>query len=114
GVSLMQMDAGLDSGPIVARSTIELTGTETAPELETRLAEVAARLLTSSVERWLTGEIEPEPQDPSLVTQTRPLRREDGRLDPSKPALELERQIRAYQPWPGSFIEADGERLVVW
>jgi methionyl-tRNA formyltransferase len=114
GVSLMQMDAGLDSGPIAARSTMELTGTETAPELETRLAEVAARLLTSTLERWLAGEIEPEPQDPGLVTLTRPLRREDGRLVPSKPALELERQVRAYQPWPGSFIEADGERLVVW
>ena len=87
---------------------------ETAPELESRLADVAARLLTATLGRWLAGEIAPAPQDPSLVTLTRPLRREDGRLDPSKPALELERQVRAYQPWPGSFIETDGDRLVVW
>ncbi len=91
-----------------------MTGTETAPELEHRLADVAARLLTATLGGWLAGAIAPVPQDPSLVTLTRPLRREDGRLDPSKPALELERQVRAYQPWPGSFIEPDGERLVVW
>ena len=114
GVTLMQMDAGLDSGPIVAQSTTELTGTETAPELETRLADDAARLLTSTLARWLAGQIDPRPQDPSRVTLTRPLRREDGRLDPAKPALELARQVRAFQPWPGSFLEADGDRLVVW
>jgi methionyl-tRNA formyltransferase len=48
------------------------------------------------------------------VTLTRPLRREDGRLDPTKPAEELERQVRAYQPWPGSWLELGGQRLVVW
>ena len=56
----------------------------------------------------------PRPQPDDGATLTRPLRREDGRLDPARPAVELERQVRAYQPWPGSFVETDVGRLVVW
>jgi methionyl-tRNA formyltransferase len=62
----------------------------------------------------LRGEIVPRPQDPVGATTTRRLRREDGRLDPSRPAVELERQVRAYQPWPGSFVETATGRIGVW
>ena len=114
GVTLMQMDAGLDSGPIVAQREVELAGEEIAPELESRLSRVAAELLTATLGDWLAGLIHPRAQAADGVTMTKQLRREDGRLDPAKPAAELERQVRAYQPWPGSFIESDGDRLVVW
>src|SRR5438270_13862359 len=110
----MLMDSGLDTGPTVAQWNLALSGNETAPELEQALADVAARRLTASLELWLAGEIEPEPQEESNATITRPLRREDGRLDPSRTAAELERQVRAFQPWPGSFIETDDGRLIVW
>jgi methionyl-tRNA formyltransferase len=110
----MQMDAGLDSGPIVAQREVELAGEEIAPELESRLSRVAAELLTATLGDWLAGLIHPRAQAADGVTMTKQLRREDGRLDPAKPAAELERQVRAYQPWPGSFIESDGDRLVVW
>jgi len=112
GVTLMRMDRGLDTGPIVAVERVVLSGAETAPELESSLAEVAAGLLDRSLEPWLRGELEATPQPAEGATLTRPLRREDGRLDPSRPAAELERQVRAYLPWPGTFLE-DGERLVV-
>jgi methionyl-tRNA formyltransferase len=63
---------------------------------------------------WLDGSIEARPQPTSGVSLTRPLRRSDGWLDPARSAVELERQVRAYQPWPGAFLEHDGDRLKVW
>jgi len=114
GVSLMLMDAGLDSGPLIAQRRVPLTGRETAPDLERDLAGVAAELLDASLGPWLGGELVPRAQPEEGVTLTRPLRREDGRLDPTKSAAELERQVRAYQPWPGSFVETEVGRLIVW
>ncbi len=114
GVTLMCMDEGLDTGPIVARAELPLDGDETGPELEARLAAMGAELLVASLPAWLGGSLEAYPQADDGATLTRPLRREDGRLDPERPALELERQVRAYQPWPGTFLELGGERLKVW
>ncbi len=108
GVTLMRMDEGLDTGPIVAQRRVALSGDETAPLLEEQLAAIAAALLTDSLTAWLAGEIPATPQPAVGATLTRPLRREDGRLDPARTATDLERQVRAYQPWPGSFIELDG------
>ena len=113
GVTLMQMDAGLDTGPIVASERAILSGDETAPALEARLAIAAAGILARSLDPWLAGELETTPQPDDGASMTRPLRRADGRLDPRLPAVELERQVRAYLPWPGSFAETDGDRLVV-
>ncbi len=113
GVSLMRMDSGLDTGPLVAVERVSMAGDETAPALEARLAIIAAGLLARSLDAWLAGELEPEPQADDGATLSRPLRRRDGRIDPDIPALLLERQVRAHLPWPGSFIEIDGDRLVI-
>jgi methionyl-tRNA formyltransferase len=112
-VSLMRMDAGLDTGPLVAQVPMSLDGTERAPELEAHLAEMGAGLLARMLGPWLDGEAPTLPQGEAGVTLTRPLRREDGRLDPSRAAAELERLVRAYLPWPGTYLEIAGERLVV-
>ena len=114
GVTLMRMDAGLDSGPVIAVDRVPLTGDETTPELELRLATVAADLLARSIGPWLRGKLPARDQAKEGVTTTRPLRRDDGRLDPSLPAGELERQVRAYQPWPGSWLETPVGRIAVW
>ena len=113
GVSLMQMDAGLDTGPIVAMERAILAGDETSPALEARLAITAAGILARSLDPWLDGELVPTPQGDVGATLTRPLRRADGRLDPRRSAIELERQVRAYLPWPGTFAETNGDRVVV-
>jgi methionyl-tRNA formyltransferase len=113
GVSLIRMDEGLDSGPIVGQEGWPLDGTEIAPELEAEAARRGAILLVDVLEDWLRGALRAIPQDASGVTMTRPLRREDGRLDPSHPAIALERQVRALEPWPGSFIETPDGRLIV-
>ncbi len=113
GVTLMQMDSGLDTGPIVASERAILSGDETAPALEARLAIAAAGILARSLDPWLAGDLATTPQAEEGATLTRPLRRADGRLDPRLPAVMLERQVRAYLPWPGSFAETHGDRLVV-
>ena len=113
GVSLIRMDAGIDSGPIVATPRVALTGSEATPDLEVRLDTVAAGLLTRSIGPWLAGVLPARPQPDQGVSLTRPLRRADGELDPARPAVELERQVRAYQGWPGSFVETPAGRLTV-
>jgi len=114
GVTLFRMDSGLDTGPIVATERLLPDGTETAPVLETRLGGIAAGLLERSVGPWLRGEIEPRSQPADGATMTRLLRREDGRLDPALPAVRLERQVRAFQPWPGSYLDTAAGRVAVW
>ena len=114
GVTLIVMDAGIDTGPIVAARRWPLDGTETALDLERRAAAEGAALLRATLRPWLAGEIEPHPQDGAIATETRPLRRDDGRLDPARPVELLERQVRAFQPWPGSWVQTVVGRLVVW
>lgn len=114
GVTLMRMDGGLDTGPIVARRPVVVTGTETAPELQVTLERTAEALLNEQLGPWLRGELSAYPQPEDGATMTRPLRRADGRLDPTRPAVVLERQVRAYQPWPGSFVDTDFGRVMVW
>jgi methionyl-tRNA formyltransferase len=116
-VTLIVLSEEMDAGPIVAVERLEVRADDTAPVLEGRAAEAAARLLARALPEWLAGRSAARPQPEEGITLTRPLRREDGRLDPNRPAVELERQIRAYQPWPGSFIQGEntgGERLIVW
>jgi methionyl-tRNA formyltransferase len=111
GVTLMRMDAGLDTGPIIAQSYWALDGDESTPELEVALAEEGASLVERSIGPWLAGDLSATPQSSDGATLTRPLRREDGRLDARRPAAELERQVRALQPWPGTFVDLEPGRL---
>jgi methionyl-tRNA formyltransferase len=113
GVTVIRMDAGIDTGPIVAQERIPLDGTETTPDLEERLSLLGAELLLGTLGPWLAGEIQPRPQDEDAATLTRPLRREDGRLRAAVPARDLERQVRANTPWPGSFVEMPAGRLII-
>ncbi len=112
-VSLIQMDEGLDSGPLIAQEAWPLDGTETAPELEAEAARRGAALLLRTIDDWLRGARSPVPQPEAGITLTRPLRRKDGQLDPARSAAELERQVRAHLPWPGSFVKTGEGRLIV-
>ena len=112
GVSLMRMDEGLDTGPIVATRAWPVEGHETAPELEARAAVQGAELVAEVLDAYLRGERPLRPQA-GVPTLTRPLHRDDGRLDPGRGAAVLERQVRAYQPWPGSYLDLPSGRLVV-
>jgi methionyl-tRNA formyltransferase len=113
GVTIIRMDDGIDTGPIVARQSWPLAGDERAPDLEARAAREGAELLVRTLDPWLAGTAPAIAQTPAGATVTRPFRREDGRLDPDRTAIELERQVRALAPWPGSFLETPAGRLAV-
>jgi methionyl-tRNA formyltransferase len=112
GVTVIRMDAGVDTGPIVAGEAWPLDGSESGPELEARAAEVGAALLVRTLGPWLDGQLDAVAQGDG-ATLTRPFRRSDGRLDPARSAVELERGVRARAGWPGSFVETTLGRLLV-
>lgn len=113
GVTVIRMDKGLDTGPIVAQRSVPLSPEETQPELSARLAHLGAELLAEILPRWLEGEIEPTPQDDSQATLTHTLTKEDGLLDWTLPAEVLDRRVRALQPWPGTYTFWNGRLLKV-
>lgn len=111
GVSLMVMSAELDAGPLVAQWPVTLDGRESTPELEGRLAELAAEVVPPELEAWAAGAIETTPQDERLATMIRPFRRADGWIDWRQSAAIVDRRVRALQPWPGAWTTLDGRRL---
>ena len=113
GISIMLMEAGLDSGPVLAQQAVRLAPDETAQSLHDRLALLGAALLSTSLPDWLEGRLTAQRQDEALVTLAPQLRKEDGRIDWSQPAQTIERQIRAFTPWPGSFTTWDGRQLKI-
>jgi methionyl-tRNA formyltransferase len=113
GVSLMIMVERLDAGPVVGQWRIPLAGREEAPELEARLAELAADMVPPRLEDWATGTLEPQEQDESRATYRPPFHRRDGWIDWRRSADEIDRQVRALQPWPGAWTTLDGRRLHV-
>jgi methionyl-tRNA formyltransferase len=114
GVTTMQIDAGLDTGPILLQRELEIGADETAPELALRLAEAGAPLMAETLQRLSRGEITPEPQDASRATHARPLKKADGRIDWSLTASSIYNRIRGLQPWPGAFTTFRGQKCAVW
>ena len=113
GVTIMQMDAGLDTGPILTQQSIRIAADETGGSLTERLSQIGSDLLVETIPQLLSGEIAQEPQDESLATHAPMLKKSDGALNLDATAEQLARQIRAFDPWPGSFIMWGDLRLVV-
>lgn len=113
GVSVMRMDEGLDTGPVLACERVWLDGTERTPELTDWLFSLGARLLTRSIGPYLAGALVPVPQPQEGITLCGRWRKEDGLLDFTRTAAGLERQVRAFDPWPGAYTTWRGQRLEV-
>ncbi len=111
GVSIMQMEAGLDTGPILLARAVPIGPDDDAPGLTAKLAEVGAEALVEALRRLDAGEIEPRCQDDAAATLAPPLRKEQARLDWRRPARALHDQVRAFRPWPGT-VTTLGGRLV--
>jgi methionyl-tRNA formyltransferase len=112
GVTTMQMDEGLDTGAILLQREASIGETMTAPELMKQLAEVGAGLLSETLERL--DEIEPREQSEEKATFAPMLRKEDGRVDWSLDAFQIERRVRGFQPWPNAYTSYQSRRLVIW
>jgi methionyl-tRNA formyltransferase len=113
GVTIMRMDEGLDTGPILAQAELAILPDDTTATLTATLAVLGAQLLAEILPAWLAGRVPEKPQDPFLATYCRPLEKADGRLDWTQSAVHLDRQVRACDPWPGTFTTWKGQRLKV-
>ena len=113
GVTIMLMDAGMDTGPILTMGEAEVQPHDTTESLSQRLAVLGAGLLRDTLPRWVAGEIQPQPQPNEGVTTTRLIQKEDGLIHWQQPAVEIERAVRAYQPWPGAYTLWRGDPLKV-
>ena len=103
GITIMKMDAGLDTGPILKKAKIKLANNETLSSLHDKLAELGSKILVPTLEKYIAGKIKARTQNNQRATYIKMLKKEDGKLDFNKPAKILERQIRALNPWPSTF-----------
>ncbi len=113
GVCLMVMDVGMDTGPVLARRVTPIGAEETSSALHDRLSALGGDLLREDLPRYLRGELAPVAQPSEGAVAAPLIDKEDGRLDFARPAVELERRIRAFTPWPGAFTRFDGALLKV-
>jgi methionyl-tRNA formyltransferase len=114
GLTTMQIDAGLDTGPMLLKYETEIGADETAPELTARLAEAGAPLIVETLRKLDRGEIAPTPQDSSQATFAPILKKNDGRIDWSLSAFKIYNRIRGLQPWPGAFSTFREKNCQIW
>lgn len=113
GISLMLMDAGVDTGPLLATASLPITPDDTTGTLTDKLARLGAELLVRVLPGWLAGEIVPRPQPEEGATYAPRIEKNAGEIAWSEPAALIERRVRAYQPWPGAFTSWRGTRLKI-
>jgi len=114
GVTTMRIDAGLDTGDILLQWETPIQPDETALELSARMAEAGADLLIETLAEMVGGSIRPRAQDNDRATWAPIIRKEDGRIDWSRPAQQIHDLIRGFQPWPGAHTEFRGQSIHLW
>ena len=113
GVTIMLLDEGMDTGPILAQRETRISADETAEELTERLFELGSELLVDTLDQWGREQILPTPQNNDDASVTRRLQREDGRIDWSQSADSIARRVRAFTPWPGTFTVWRGKTVKI-
>jgi len=113
GVTIMKMDVGLDTGPMLAKRSVRLSADDTAGSVTETLSHLGAELLIETLPDYLSGKIIPQPQPEEGMTYAPMLKKEEGKLDFTRDVNELERQVRAFNPWPGAFMDFDGTTLKI-
>lgn len=113
GVTLIKMDEKMDHGPILDQIHVPINPNDDYPALNGKLSEAAAELLVRALPKYRFGELHPQRQEHEKATYTKIIKKEDGRIDWSKSANLIERKIRAYRPWPGTFCEWSGKRIKI-
>ena len=113
GVSLMLMDRGLDTGPVLARAQISISAQDTTGSLTAKLSLIAAQLLLEVLPYWSKGELTPQPQDEAEATYSGEFTKKDGEIDWSLPTVDIWRRVRAFYPWPGCYTRWQGRQLKI-
>ena len=113
GITVMKMDAGLDTGPMLSKVMVPLEPDETGQSLHDKLAKLGADLLIATLPGYLDGSIKPQPQNDDLTTYAPMIKKSEGEIDWSQPAVEIERLIRAFTPWPGTYTTWGAEQLKI-
>jgi methionyl-tRNA formyltransferase len=113
GITIMKMDPGIDTGPMLSQRAIPLSPNETGGSLFNKLSALGGELLLETLPRYISGELLPQPQPTEGATYAPMLKKEDGLLDFTRPAIELERRVRAMSPWPGAFFRWQGAPLKI-
>jgi methionyl-tRNA formyltransferase len=114
GITIMQMDAGLDTGPMLLERPVEIGGREAGGALHDRLAAVGAEAIVAAIEEFQAGRLTPVPQPAEGVTYAAKIRKEEARIDWSAPADVIDRQVRAFDPWPVAETRWEDRQLRVW
>jgi len=113
GVSIMLMERGLDTGPVLARVQIPISAQDTTGSLTAKLSLIAAQLLLEVLSFWLRGELTPQPQNEAEATYSSVLAKEDGEIDWHLSAVDIWRRVRAFQPWPGCYTKWQERQLKI-
>jgi len=113
GITIMKMDPGLDTGPMLRQRSIPIGAQDTGGSMFEKLSKLSSELLLETLPDYLSGKLAPQPQPETGSTYAPMLKKEDGLLDFTRPAAELERKIRAFSPWPGTFMLLDGAPLKI-
>ena len=111
GVTIMLLDAGMDTGPILSQRKVPISAGDTAGSLGIKLAQNGAQLLIETLPLWIDGRIEPQPQEESRASYSKDINKSDGEIDWRLSTLELWRRVRAFDPWPGCYAWWRGKRL---
>ena len=113
GITIIKMDEKMDHGPIIAQRETNICLDDTYESLEDRLSEEITKLLIEILPRYFKNKIQPEIQDESRATYTKILTRDDGKIDLKENAEEIERKVRAFSPWPGTWTEINNQRVKI-
>jgi len=113
GVSIMLMDEGLDSGPVLARAQIPISASDTTGSLTTKLSRLGAGLLGEVLVGWTRGELTPQPQNEAEASHCGSITKEEGEIDWRLPAIDIWRRVRAFNPWPGCYTRWRGRQLKI-
>jgi methionyl-tRNA formyltransferase len=109
----MLLDKGMDTGPLLAQQQVTISPQDTTGSLTAKLAQLGGQLLMQTLPLWLEGKLTPQPQDNEKATYSRLIAKEEGKIDWHRPAIELWRKVRAFQPWPGCYTTWQGRLLKV-
>jgi len=114
GVTIMKMDAGLDTGEIISQARTPISAEDNSQTLHDRLAQIGAELLVETIPNYVAGKFLPKPQSAEGASYAAKIKKEDGKIDWSEPAEKIRNRLRAFTPWPGAFTFCNGKLLKIW